>query len=91
MLRTQQSNLQLPTLYFSILMVGLLLDHMVFKARWSERTKWVVFFAYSGIIIGVFWWFRGVAFGIDGDIHEHKGLLWRKVRSLFHRLSSPRR
>ena len=37
------------------------------------------------VIVGTFWWFKGLAFGIDGPIHEHYGMLWRKVRlvSLF--------
>jgi len=62
-------------------MVGHLLDHFVFKSRrLKERTKWIVFGLYAGAIVGIFWWFRGVAWGIDGPVKEHWGLLWRKVR-----------
>jgi dolichyl-phosphate-mannose-protein mannosyltransferase len=72
----------LPTLYFAVLMVGHLFDHFIFKSRRiKETTKWAIFGIASGIVIGVFWWFRGVAFGIEGPIKEHKGLLWRKVSS----------
>ena len=75
---------QLPTLYFSVLMAGHLLDHFVFKSRrLKERTKWIVFGLYAGAIVGIFWWFRGVAWGIEGPIKEHWGLLWRKVRLCF--------
>jgi hypothetical protein len=42
-------------------------------------TKGVAFAICAGSVIGTFWWFKGVAFGIDGPIAEHKGLLWRKV------------
>lgn len=34
----------------------------------------------AGALLLSFWWFKGVAFGIDGPINEHKGLQWRKVR-----------
>jgi len=74
----------LPTLYFAVLMVGHLFDHFIFKSRkLKDNTKWVIFAIAAGTVIGVFWWFRGVAFGIDGPIKEHKGLLWRKVRISF--------
>jgi dolichyl-phosphate-mannose-protein mannosyltransferase len=74
----------LPTLYFAVLMLGHLFDHFIFKSRrLKERTKWVIFALATGIVVGVFWWFRGVAFGIDGPIKEHWGLLWRKV-SIHH-------
>ncbi|KAG8846408.1 Protein O-mannosyltransferase 2 [Serendipita sp. 411] len=74
----------LPTLYFAVLMVNHLFDHLIFKSRWlKERTKWVIFGLAAGIVIGVFWWFRGVAFGIDGPIKEHKGLLWRKSWNIY--------
>ena len=62
-------------------MVGHLLDHFVFKSRrLKEETKWIVFGLYASAIVCTFLWFRGVAWGIDGPIKEHWGLLWRKVR-----------
>lgn len=64
-------------------MAAHLTDHFVFTSRrLSKNTKWVVFGVYVASIVGTFWWFRGLAFGIDGPIKEHKGLLWRKVRGL---------
>lgn len=66
-------------------MVGHLLDHFVFKSRrLKERTKWIVFGLYASAIVCTFLWFRGVAWGIDGPIKEHWGLLWRKVRLGFY-------
>ena len=65
-------------------MVGHLLDHFVFKSRrLKERTKWIVFGLYASAIFCTFWWFRGAAWGIDGPVKEHWGLLWRKVRLCF--------
>jgi len=52
----------------------------VFSARGiSERTKVIVFGYVSFGIVASFWWFKGVAFGIDGPVAEHWGLQWRKV------------
>lgn len=57
-----------------------LLDHFFFtNRRLAESHKWVVYGVTVVAIVGNFWWFRGLAFGIDGPIKEHKGLLWRKV------------
>lgn len=75
---------QLPTLYFSVLMFAHILDHFVFSSRRLVRkTKAIVFGVLASVVFGTFWWFRGLAFGIDGPIGDHKGLLWRRVRPLF--------
>ena len=59
-------------------------DHFVFTSRKiSERNKWITFGVTSFAIVANFWWFRGLAFGIDGPIKEHAGLLWRKVSFYF--------
>lgn len=79
---------QLPTLYFSVLMFSHLTDHFIFTSRrLSDRTKQIVFGVIASIIVATFWWFRGVAWGIDGPINEHWGLKWRSVRLLFARSS----
>ncbi|KAI0345390.1 glycosyltransferase family 39 protein [Trametopsis cervina] len=76
----------LPTLYFSVLMLAHLIDHFLFSTkRFTEKTKWIAFGVITFIIVATFWWFKGVAFGIDGPIDEHWGLLWRKV-SIFSTL-----
>ena len=65
-------------------MFGHLLDHFVFTSRrLSDRTKQIVFGVTVFAIVGTFWWFRGVAWGIDGPINEHWGLKWRSVRLRF--------
>jgi len=71
---------QLPTLYFAVLMAAHLLDHFVFSSRrLQQKTKTIVFGVVAFMIVANFWWFRGLAFGIDGPISDHWGLLWRDV------------
>lgn len=65
-------------------MAAHMLDHFVFTSRrLSERTKSIVFIIVAGAVVGNFWWFRGVAWGMDGAINNHWGLAWRKVRPFY--------
>ena len=74
---------QLPTLYFAVLMLAHMIDHFVFSnRRFTEKTKWIAFGGCVFSLVACFWWWKGVALGIDGPIKEHWGLQWRKVRSL---------
>ncbi|KAA1469296.1 glycosyltransferase family 39 protein [Dentipellis sp. KUC8613] len=74
----------LPTLYFAVLMAAHLLDHFFFTSRrLSERAKWIVFGTVAFTIVATFWWFRGVAFGIDGPVNEHWGLQWRDTWNIY--------
>ena len=59
-------------------------DHFIFsdKRRLKDTTKSVVLFSLGIVIFGTFWWFKGVSYGINGPVGEHKGLLWRKVSVL---------
>ena len=75
---------QLPTLYFAVLMLSHVLDHFIFSSRrYTTKTKNIVFGVLAFILILNFWWFKGVVFGIEGPIDEHKGLQWRKVCDFF--------
>ncbi|KAJ7614913.1 glycosyltransferase family 39 protein [Roridomyces roridus] len=74
----------LPTLYFAVLMFGHVLDHLVFSSRRLPlAVKATVFGVIASAVVGTFWWFKGVAFGIDGPIGEHWGLLWRKSWNIY--------
>ncbi|KAJ7454876.1 glycosyltransferase family 39 protein [Mycena latifolia] len=74
----------LPTLYFAVLMLAHLLDHFIFSSRRLVlRTKAIAFGVCAGSIVFCFWWFKGVSFGIDGPIADHKGLLWRKSWNIY--------
>jgi len=63
-----------------------ILDHFIFSARWKDSTKRVAFGICAFLLVGNFWWFRGMAWGIDGPINEHWGLAWRKVSLLMQLL-----
>jgi dolichyl-phosphate-mannose-protein mannosyltransferase len=72
----------LPTLWFAVIMVGLLLDHFVFKSRrLTQKFKWLVFFVVAGSVIGTFFWFKDCAFGIEGPANKLNYVRWRKVSS----------
>ena len=72
---------QLPTLYFAVLMLSHVLDHFIFSSRrLTFKMKAIVFGGITVVLLFTFWWFKGVAFGIDGPINDHPGLQWRKVR-----------
>ncbi|KAG9226494.1 hypothetical protein CCMSSC00406_0005839 [Pleurotus cornucopiae] len=74
----------LPTLYFAVLMLAHLLDHFIFSSRrLTQKTKWISFGVCFFLIFGCFWWFKGLAFGIDGPIGDHKGLGWRKSWNIY--------
>ncbi|KAK7032753.1 glycosyltransferase family 39 protein [Favolaschia claudopus] len=75
----------LPTLYFAVLMFAHMLDHFVFSSRQlAPLVKQITFGICASAVIGTFWWFKGVAFGIDGPIGEHKGLAWRKTWNIYN-------
>ncbi|KAF6741532.1 hypothetical protein DFP72DRAFT_861988 [Ephemerocybe angulata] len=74
----------LPTLYFAVLMFGHVLDHFVFSSRrFSTRTKATAFGVLVSDLAATFWWFSGVALGIDGPVNEYWGLKWRKLIQMF--------
>ncbi|KAF8337565.1 glycosyltransferase family 39 protein [Cantharellus anzutake] len=76
----------LPTLWFAVLMGGHMLDHLVFseKRRFTETTKSVLLFICGIAIFGTFWWFKGVSYGINGPVGEHKGIQWRNSWNIYN-------
>jgi dolichyl-phosphate-mannose-protein mannosyltransferase len=63
-------------------MLAHMLDTFIFSSkRYTTKTKAIVFGVLSFMLLFSFWWFKAVAFGIEGPVGEHKGLQWRKVRS----------
>ncbi|KAF8902825.1 dolichyl-phosphate-mannose-protein mannosyltransferase [Gymnopilus junonius] len=74
----------LPTLYFAVLMLSHVLDHFIFTSKHlSERTKLIAFGICAGSVVGTFWWFKAVAFGIEGPVNEHWGLQWRDSWNIY--------
>lgn len=75
----------LPTLYFAVLMLGHVIDHFVLSSkRFSERTKWISFGICVFAIVGCFWWFSGLAFGVIGPINDYWGLQWRSTWNIYN-------
>lgn len=62
-------------------MTGHVLDQLVFveRRKFTELTKSAVFVAFSVAIVGTFWWFRAISFGIEGPVGDHHGWQWRRV------------
>ena len=62
-------------------MLAHVLDHFIFSSKLlTTKVKNIFFGVFAFLLLFSFWWFKGVAFGIDGPIAEHKGLQWRSVR-----------
>uniref|UniRef100_A0A0W0FF77 Dolichyl-phosphate-mannose--protein mannosyltransferase n=1 Tax=Moniliophthora roreri TaxID=221103 RepID=A0A0W0FF77_MONRR len=70
----------LPTLYFSVLMFAHILDHFLFQPSstfsrtFGVQGKMIAFGIMSALIVGVFWWFRGMAWGITGPAFGDEGM-----------------
>lgn len=80
-LLTSHYSPQLPTLYFSVLMAGTLLDHFIFRShRLTPRTKTIAFALVATAVVGTWWFFRACAWGIHGPAKDLWGKKWRKVR-----------
>jgi dolichyl-phosphate-mannose--protein O-mannosyl transferase len=72
------ANVQLPTLWFAVLMAGHVLNHLIFDSqRLSPGARFIWFVIWTGSVIINFWWFKDFALGIYGPVNDHKGWLWR--------------
>ncbi|TIC09927.1 glycosyltransferase family 39 protein [Wallemia mellicola] len=74
----------LPALYFAILVMGLVLDHLIFKRQIPEKFKWFVFGLLAVNTIVTFYHFNGVVFGMVGPISKHKHLKWRNSWNIYN-------
>lgn len=63
-----------PALYFSIIMVPLLIDHFV--AQSSPRTQSLVFTTAFALVISAFIYFSPAAFGMTGPLDKYAGKMW---------------
>lgn len=54
-----------------MLTLGFMLDHFVFANRnLKVRTRAAAFTACAAIIIGVWWWYRRIAWGMEGSVND---------------------
>ena len=49
----------------------------------SVQNKNITFAACVALVVGVFLWFRGVSFGMYGNIHDWYGLKWRNSWNIY--------
>ncbi|KAI8372721.1 Dolichyl-phosphate-mannose-protein mannosyltransferase-domain-containing protein [Radiomyces spectabilis] len=69
-----------PALYFSILMVPFLLDHVT--STLSKRKRWIIFGVMYVAVIVVFIYFSPVAYGMPGPVSQYAGRRWLKSWNL---------
>jgi len=61
----------LPCLIFAVLCLGFLLDQFVFRSKvLRERTKMAIFVAATTAIVGVWFHYRHIAWGIEGPVND---------------------
>jgi len=63
-----------PCLYFGILTMGFLLDHLI--ARLPKSTQFPVFASLYALVIGVFIYFLPIVFGMVGPAADYARLKW---------------
>lgn len=63
-----------PALYFAILTAGFCVDWATRKL--NKQINWFVYGALYVAIIGLFWLFRAISFGMQGPSSQWKHLKW---------------
>ena len=66
-----------PALYFAILTMGFLVDWFTRPlARKNKAAEWAVYGALYTAVIGLFYLFRAITFGIEGSSKQLSHLKW---------------
>lgn len=61
----------LPCLIFAVLCLGFMIDHFVFRSKYlSERAKTAFFIGAASAVVGVWYLYRHIAWGIEGNVNE---------------------
>ncbi|KAI9748496.1 MAG: Protein O-mannosyltransferase 2 [Lichina confinis] len=63
-----------PALYFAILVVGFVLDHLTRPL--PRNVQWTVYGALYALVVGVFILFRHISFGMTGPSSQYRHLKW---------------
>lgn len=71
-----------PALYFSILMVPLLMDH--FTRNQSSWVQWTLFLPVYLVVVATFIHFAPISYGLEGPITEYGRLQWRESWTIIH-------
>ncbi|KAI8443990.1 family 39 glycosyltransferase [Phakopsora pachyrhizi] len=79
----------LPSLWFSIITFGLMIDHFIFKKPLTIRTmidenlRMNLFIGISLAVVLCGWYFKDCAFGIEGPVSKYRGRQWRKSWDIY--------
>lgn len=66
-----------PALYFAILVMGFVTDWLTRPlARKNKVAEWAVYGVLYAVVIGLFWLFRAVVFGMEGSNQQWRHLKW---------------
>lgn len=66
-----------PALYFAILVCGFVIDWFTRPlARKARRIEWVLFTGLYALVFGLFFMFRAIVFGMEGDNKQWRHLKW---------------
>jgi len=63
-----------PALWFAIIVLGFVVDWMTSRLR--KSVQWGVYLSLYTIIIGLYWLFRAVSFGMEGSNLKWNHLKW---------------
>lgn len=67
------------------------LDHCFFSTkRFSEKTKNIIFGVNVFLQLAMFYWFKELAWGIEGPVSDYKHRGWRSVSPFTLYLTPPR-
>ena len=67
-------SLQLPTLYFAVLMLAHVLDHFIFSSKLlTTKVKNIFFGVFAFLLLFSFWWFKGVLMGVLRNTRDCSG------------------
>ena len=66
-----------PALYFAILTMGFMMDWFTKPLqRKDKKLEWAVYSVLYIAVIGLFWTFRAIVFGMEGDNKQWRHLRW---------------
>ncbi|ODV74499.1 dolichyl-phosphate-mannose-protein mannosyltransferase PMT2 [Cyberlindnera jadinii NRRL Y-1542] len=74
----------LPALYFAMIVLVFLLEHFTRPLREGKTTKktiiyWSIYIVWYIVVIGTFWYFRHISFGLEGPSRDYEYLNWLKT------------
>jgi dolichyl-phosphate-mannose-protein mannosyltransferase len=63
-----------PALWFAILVLGFVVDWST--ARLNKNVQMGIYFSLYAVIVGLYWMFRAISFGMEGPNKQWAHLKW---------------